>query len=59
MIINAGIQRVVYEDGYADALAKEMLKESGIKIEKFNRRKKIKSSRFNVTSLKFRLEDKI
>jgi dCMP deaminase len=38
MIINAGIQKVVYEDGYADALAKEMLKESGIKIEKFNRR---------------------
>jgi dCMP deaminase len=50
MIINAGIQRVVYEDGYADALAKEMLKESGIKIEKFNRRKKIKSSRFKVSA---------
>jgi dCMP deaminase len=40
MIINAGIQKVVYENGYADTLAKEMLKESGIKIEKFNRRKK-------------------
>ena len=40
MIINAGIEKVVYEDGYADALAKEMLKESGIKIEKFNRKQK-------------------
>jgi dCMP deaminase len=39
MVINAGIQKVVFEDGYADALAKEMLKESGIKIEKFNRKK--------------------
>jgi dCMP deaminase len=38
MIINAGIQKVVYGDGYADALAKEMLKESGIKIGKFNRK---------------------
>jgi dCMP deaminase len=39
MIINAGIESVVYEDGYADALAREMLKESGIKIEKFSRKK--------------------
>jgi dCMP deaminase len=37
MIINAGIQKVVFEDGYADALAEEMLKESRIKVEKFNR----------------------
>jgi len=37
MIINAGIQRVVFEAGYADALAEEMLKESRIKVEKFNR----------------------
>jgi len=42
MIINAGIQKVVYEDGYADVLAKEMLKESGIKIDKFNRKPKAK-----------------
>ena len=41
MIINAGIEKVVYEDGYADTLAKEMLKESGIKIEKFNRKGKV------------------
>jgi dCMP deaminase len=41
MIINAGIERVVYEDGYADALARKMLKESGIKIEKFNRKRRV------------------
>jgi dCMP deaminase len=41
MVINAGIQKVVYEDGYADALAAQMLKESGIKIEKFNRKRKV------------------
>ncbi len=38
MIINAGIQKVVYEEGYADLLAQEMLKESGINLEKFNRK---------------------
>jgi dCMP deaminase len=41
MIINAGIQRVVYQEGYADALAKEILKESGIEVGKFNRNKKV------------------
>lgn len=39
MIINAGIERIVYEEGYSDPLAKRMLKESGIKIEKFDRKK--------------------
>jgi len=43
MIINAGIQRIVYEEGYADALAKQMLKESGTKVGKLNRRVKGKS----------------
>jgi dCMP deaminase len=38
MIINAGIESVVYADGYADALAREMLKESGIEIERFRRK---------------------
>jgi len=42
MIINAGIERIVYEEGYADTLAKEMLKESGIEVERFNRTKKAK-----------------
>jgi len=38
MIINAGIERIVYEEGYADALAKTMLRKSGIKLEKFIRK---------------------
>jgi dCMP deaminase len=38
MIINAGIQRIIYEEGYADALAKQMLKESRVKVEKFSRK---------------------
>jgi dCMP deaminase len=38
MIINAGIQRIIYEEGYADALAKQMLKESKVKVEKFDRK---------------------
>jgi dCMP deaminase len=40
MIINAGIQKIVYEEGYADALAKQMLRESRVKVEKFNRTQK-------------------
>jgi deoxycytidylate deaminase len=48
MIINAGIQRIVYEVGYADALAKEMLRESGIEAEKFNRSKKVKGKKSKV-----------
>jgi len=35
MIINAGIQRVVYEQGYPDALAAEMIAETGIKVDFF------------------------
>jgi len=35
MIINAGIRRVVYEIGYCDQLAAEMIGESGVIIEKF------------------------
>ena len=45
MIINAGIQRIVYDEGYADALAKEMLKESGIEVGKFDRDKKVKGEK--------------
>jgi dCMP deaminase len=44
MIINAGIQKIVYDEGYADTLAREMLKESGIEVAKFNRRSKVESS---------------
>ncbi len=38
MIINAGIERVIYEEGYGDELAKKMLKESGIQVERFMRK---------------------
>ncbi len=40
MIINAGIRQIVYEEGYADALAARMLKESGIRIKRFGRVRK-------------------
>jgi dCMP deaminase len=35
MLINAGITTVVYAEGYADDLAREMLAETGIKISQF------------------------
>ncbi len=38
MIINAGIERIVYENGYADELGREMLKLSAIEVEKFKRK---------------------
>jgi deoxycytidylate deaminase len=30
MVINAGIARVLYRDGYRDKMAQDMLKEAGI-----------------------------
>ncbi len=42
MIINAGIERIVYEEGYADELAQQMLKESCVTVEKFHRKGKMK-----------------
>jgi dCMP deaminase len=35
MIINAGISRVIYGEGYPDSLAAEMIAESGILVESF------------------------
>ena len=35
MIINAGIRQIVYEGGYADTLAAEMIAESGVGIVRF------------------------
>jgi len=35
MIINAGIRRIVFEEGYSDTLAAEMIEESGVVVEKF------------------------
>lgn len=43
MIINAGIQKIVFEQGYADSLARQMLKESKVRIQKVNRRHSSKS----------------
>jgi dCMP deaminase len=37
MIINAGIVRVVYAEGYADDLAREMISEALIEIEHFTK----------------------
>jgi dCMP deaminase len=36
MIINAGIVRIVYQDGYADPLSLEMLAEAGVELEKLS-----------------------
>lgn len=35
MIINAGIERIIYEDGYPDSLSEQMLAESDIEVIKF------------------------
>ncbi len=35
MIINAGIRRIVYEQGYADQLSREMIEESGVTLEMY------------------------
>lgn len=35
MIINAGIKKIYYQDGYADAMALEMLTEAGVEIIHF------------------------
>ncbi len=35
MIINAGIIRIVYEEGYPDRLAAELIEESGVVVEQF------------------------
>ncbi len=34
MIINAGIERIVYLEGYPDNLSEELINEAGIKVEK-------------------------
>jgi len=35
MLINAGIKEIIYGEGYDDSLADEMLKEAGIRVERF------------------------
>ena len=41
MIINAGIKKIVYKDGYADELSYDMIKESGIELEEYRVEEKI------------------
>ncbi len=38
MLINAGILRIVYDEGYADELAREMVAEAGIEVVRFDRK---------------------
>jgi dCMP deaminase len=38
MIINAGIHKIYYRNGYADAMSLEMLKEAGIELTKIDSR---------------------
>jgi len=35
ILINAGVKRVVYQSGYPDDFAKELLREAGVKLKKF------------------------
>ena len=39
MIINSGITRVVYKEGYPDEFSLELFEEAGVKIEKFESQK--------------------
>ncbi|MBT8370061.1 MAG: cytidine deaminase [Desulfobacterales bacterium] len=44
MIINAGIEKIYYQSGYADPLAIELLEEAKIELKKINSDKRGKSS---------------
>ena len=37
MIINAGIKKLIFEDGYPDQLAAEMIKESGLEVVQYRK----------------------
>ncbi len=39
MIVNSGISRVVYENGYPDDFAIDILKEGGVQLERFSTEK--------------------
>ncbi|AMK13063.1 CMP/dCMP deaminase zinc-binding protein [methanogenic archaeon mixed culture ISO4-G1] len=41
ILINAGIKEIVYSEGYADDLSKELLTEAGIKIREYKPLKKL------------------
>ena len=36
MIINAGIKKIIYDDGYNDPLADQMLAEAGLEVVRLN-----------------------
>ena len=36
MIVNVGIRRVVYQQGYPDKFSLEIFDEAGVKLEQFN-----------------------
>lgn len=36
MLINAGVKEIIYKDGYPDEFAKEILKEAGVEVIKFD-----------------------
>ena len=44
MIVNAGIRRVVYREGYPDDFALEMLNEGGVELERFQPEKKTENT---------------
>jgi dCMP deaminase len=35
MLINAGIKRIVYQDGYSDELAKDLIQQSSVEVVQF------------------------
>ena len=35
MIINSGIKKVIYEQGYPDEFSLQLFKESGVELEKY------------------------
>ena len=37
MIVNAGIARVVYGEGYPDQFALEIFQEAGVQLEKYDK----------------------
>ena len=36
MIVNAGVRRVVYQEGYPDAFSLEIFAEAGVLLERFD-----------------------
>ena len=36
MLINAGVQRIIYQEGYPDLLSMEMLAESGVEVQELS-----------------------